>query len=252
LYIFIGKEGQMAHVLDGSTAKRFPFSMIRPDAAAQIHADVQAQRLIADDIKAMVALRSGTAEYAPLRNSLFDRNHRQGNEQDKVQDNTEEDDVHGNTKKDDAQDIDDKNNSPTALNAILPPMTRSISRAAAAASGLGIVYHVFAAKAVKPNDIMDPEVRVNAVNKKVRGLFNRGSFSLVHVDAVPSHVNIIGTCIITRQTHLGIIDEKAKARFAIQGCQDARRNRIVSNAPTVSHASICILVSFAAIKDYPV
>jgi hypothetical protein len=38
----------------------------------------------------------------------------------------------------------------------------------------------------------------------------------------------------------------------IQGFQDAEKNQIMSNAPTVSHASIRILISFAAIKDYPV
>jgi hypothetical protein len=37
----------------------------------------------------------------------------------------------------------------------------------------------------------------------------------------------------------------------IQGCEDAEKNRIVSNALTVSHASIRILISFAANKDYP-
>jgi hypothetical protein len=95
-------------MLDGSTAKRFPFSMIRPAAAAKMHADEQAERLLADGITAMVLLRSGTAEYAPLRKSLTDRNYRQGNEQDNVQGNTEEDDVQVNTKEDDAQDIDDK------------------------------------------------------------------------------------------------------------------------------------------------
>jgi hypothetical protein len=63
LYIFIGKEGQTAHVLDESTAKSFPFSMIRPAAAAQMHADEQAKRLRADGIRTKVALRSGTAEY---------------------------------------------------------------------------------------------------------------------------------------------------------------------------------------------
>jgi hypothetical protein len=173
LYIFIGKEGQTAHVLDESTAKIFSFSMIRPAAAAQMHADEQAERLRDDGITTMVALRSGTAEYAPLRNRLSGRNYTQGNEQDNVQGKTEEDDVQGNTKENDAQDIDDKNNSPTALNAILPRMKRSTTRAAVAASGLGIVHHVFAAKAAKPNDDMDPEVRVNAINKEVRGLFNR-------------------------------------------------------------------------------
>jgi hypothetical protein len=108
LYISIGKEGQTAHVLDGSTAKSFPFLMIRPAAAEQMHADEQAKRLRTDGITAMVALPSGTTEYEPLRNSLSDRNYRQGNEQDNVQGNTEEDEVQGNTKEDDAQDIDDK------------------------------------------------------------------------------------------------------------------------------------------------
>jgi hypothetical protein len=160
--------------------------------------------------------------------------------------------VQGNTKEDDAQDIDDKNNSPTALNAIIPRMTRSTTRAAVAASGLGIVHHVFAAKAAKPNDVMDPEVRVNAINKEVRGLFNRGAFSLAHVNAVLSHANIIGTRIITRLKHYGTIDEKAKALLIIQGCQDAEKNRIVSNAPTVFDSSMLVFISFAAIKDYAV
>jgi hypothetical protein len=93
LFIFIGKEGQTAHVLDGSTAKSFPFSMIRPAAAAQMHGDEQAERLRADGITAMVALSSGTAEYAQIRNRLSDRNYRQGNEQDNVQGNIEEDEV---------------------------------------------------------------------------------------------------------------------------------------------------------------
>jgi hypothetical protein len=56
--------------------------------------------------------------------------------------------------------------------------------------------HNISITAAKPNDAMDPEVRVNAINKEVRRLFNRGAFSLVHVDAVPSHANIIGTRII--------------------------------------------------------
>jgi hypothetical protein len=56
LYIFIGKEGQTAYVLDGSTSKSFPFSMLLPAAAAQMHADEQAERLRAGGITAFVAL----------------------------------------------------------------------------------------------------------------------------------------------------------------------------------------------------
>jgi hypothetical protein len=49
-------------------------------------------------------------------------------------------------------------------------MTRSTTRAAEAAFGLGIVHHVFAAKESNPNDCMDPEVRINTINKEVRGV----------------------------------------------------------------------------------
>jgi hypothetical protein len=62
-----------------------------------------------------VAQHSGTAEYAPLRRILSDRNYRQCNAQYNAQDNvlgsTKKDDVPGNAKEDDAQDIKDKNNS---------------------------------------------------------------------------------------------------------------------------------------------
>jgi hypothetical protein len=112
---------------------------------------------------------------------------------------------------------------------------------------------VLAAEEAKLNDAMEiePEVRINAINKEIRGLFNRRAFPLVQVYAVHSHANIIGTRINTRLKHFGTIYEEAKARLIIHGCQDAEKNRIVFNAPTVSHASICILTSFAAIKDYP-
>jgi hypothetical protein len=203
-----------------------------------------------------VALHSGTAEYTPLRSILSDSNYWQGNAQDNTQDNVlgsaKKDDVPGNAKEDDAQDIKDENNSPSSLIAILPLMTRSTTQAAEDASGVSIVHHVLAAKETKPNDAMDPEVRMNAINKEVRGLINRRAFSLVHVDAVHLHANIIGTRNITRLKHFDTIDEEAKAHLTIQECQDAEKNQIVSNAPTVSHASIRILISFAANKDYPV
>jgi hypothetical protein len=81
---------------------------------------------------------------------------------------------------------------------------------------------------------MDPEVRINAISKEIRGLINRRAFSLVLVDAAHSHADIIGTQNITRLKHFATIDEEPKARLTIQGCQDAEKNRIVSNAPTVS------------------
>jgi hypothetical protein len=179
----------------------------------------------------LVAQHSGTAEYAPLRSILSDSNYRQDNAQDNAQDNvlgsTKKDDVPGNAKEDDAQDINDENNSTSSLIAILPLMTRSTTQAAQDVSGVSIVHHVLAAKETKPNDAMDPEVRINAINKEVRGLNNRRAFSLVHVDAVHSHANIIGTRTIIRLKHFDTIDEEAKARLAIQDCQDAEKNRIV-------------------------
>jgi hypothetical protein len=207
-----------------------------------------------------VALRSGTAGYTPLRSILSDSNYRRGNAQDNTQDNTQDnmlgsakkDYVPGNAKEDDAQDVKDENNSPSSLIAILPLMMRSTTQAAEDVFGVSIVHPVIAAKETKPNDAMDPEVRINAINKEVCGLINRRAFSLVHVDAVHSHANIIGTRNITRLKHFDTIDEVAKARLTIQECQDVEKNRNVSTAPTVSHASIRILISFAAIKVYPV
>jgi hypothetical protein len=88
--------------------------MIRLAAAAQMHADEQAERPRADGYTVVVALRPVTEEYAPLQDSLSDRNYMQENAHDSVP---------RNTKEDDSQDINDKNNYPTSLNAILPRMT---------------------------------------------------------------------------------------------------------------------------------
>jgi hypothetical protein len=167
---------------------------------------------------------------------------------DDVPGNAKRDDVPGNAKEDDALDIKDENNSPSSLIVILPLMTRSATQATEDVSAVSIVHHALAAKETKTNDAMDPEVRINGINKDVRGLINRRAFSLVHVDAVHSHANIIGRRNITRLKHFDTIDEEAKACLTIQGCQDAEKNRIVANAPTVSHASIRILISFTAIK----
>jgi hypothetical protein len=97
-----------------------------------------------------VALRSGTAEYTPLRIILSDSNYRQGIAQDNTQDNVlgsaKKDDVPGNAKEDDAQDIKDENDSPSSLIAILPLMTRSTIQAAEDVFGVSIVHHVLAAK----------------------------------------------------------------------------------------------------------
>jgi hypothetical protein len=84
-------------------------------------------------------------------------------------------------------------------------------------SGVSILHHILAFKEAKPNDAMDtePEVRINAINKEIRGLFNRRAFSVVQVDAVHLHANIIGTCIVTRLKRFGTIDEEAKARLII-------------------------------------
>jgi hypothetical protein len=164
-----------------------------------------------------VALHSGTAEYMPLRSILSYSNYRQGNAQDNTQDNmlgsAKKDDVPGNAKEDDAQDVKDENNSPSSLIAILPLMTRSTTQAAEDDSGVSIVHPVIAAKETKPNDAMDPEVRINAINKEVRELINRRAISLVHVDAIHSHANIIGTRNITRFKHFDTIDEETKARL---------------------------------------
>jgi hypothetical protein len=94
-----------------------------------------------------------------------------------VHGNTTKYDVPCNAKEDDAQDLKDENNSPSSLTAKLPLMTRSTTRAAEVVSGASIVHQVLAAKESKPNDAMDPEMRINAINKEVRGLFNLGAFS---------------------------------------------------------------------------
>jgi hypothetical protein len=85
-------------------------------------------------------------------------------------------------------------------------MTRSTTQAAEDLSGVSIVHHVLAAKETEPNDAMDPEVRINAINREARGLINRRAFSLVLVDAVHSHADIIGTQDITRLKHFATID----------------------------------------------
>jgi hypothetical protein len=164
-----------------------------------------------------VALHSGTAEYAPLRSTLSDINYSQGNAHDKSQDNvlrsTKRDDMPGNAKEDDAQDIKDENNSPSSLITILPLMTRSTTQAAEDVSSVSIVHHVLASKETKPSDSMDPEVRINAIKMQVRGLINRRAFSLVLVNAVHSHADIIGTRNITRLKDFATIDEEPKARL---------------------------------------
>jgi hypothetical protein len=94
----------------------------------------------------------------------------------RTQGSTKADYLQGNRKEDDAQNTNDKINSPTSHNPILPRMVRSITQAAADSFDLGIVHDLFAVKEAKSNDAMDPEVRINAIKKKVRKLFNRGTF----------------------------------------------------------------------------
>jgi hypothetical protein len=82
--------------------------------------------------------------------------------------------------------------------------------------------------------------------------FAIAEISLMQAGDVPSNANITCKRIITRLKYFGTIDEEVKNRSIIMGCQDVEKNWIVSNAPTVSLASIRILISFTAIKDNPV
>jgi hypothetical protein len=163
-----------------------------------------------------VALHSDTVEYAPLQSIPSDCNYRQGNAKSNSQDNvlgsTKENNVSGNAREDDAQDIKGENKSPLFIIAILPLISRSTTRAAEVVSGVSILHHVLAAEEAKPNDAMDTDrdVRINAINKGIRGLFNCRALSLVQVDAVHSHANIIGTRIVTRSNTLAQSTKRQK------------------------------------------
>jgi Reverse transcriptase (RNA-dependent DNA polymerase) len=101
-----------------------------------------------------------------------------------------------------------------------------------------------AAKNLQPEDPRFQE----SILKELRGLLQRGVFNLVQASELPRSSNILGS-----RFHFTIKNKVVyKARLVVQGHQDAEKDSIVPEAPTLSHTSVRLILSLATINRWPV
>jgi Reverse transcriptase (RNA-dependent DNA polymerase) len=104
-----------------------------------------------------------------------------------------------------------------------------------------------AGKNLQPEDPRFQE----SILKEFRGLLQRGVFTLVQASELPRSSNILGS-----RFHLTIKNKAEdvvyKARLVVQGHRDAEKDSIVPEAPTLSHTSVRMILSLAAINRWPV
>jgi Reverse transcriptase (RNA-dependent DNA polymerase) len=75
-------------------------------------------------------------------------------------------------------------------------------------------------------------------------------FELVLADSVPRDANIMGTRIVLAVKNFATPEESVKGRLVVQGCGDRDGANIVSEAPTVSHLSVRLLITISVIMHW--
>ena len=96
-----------------------------------------------------------------------------------------------------------------------------------------------------------PEM-AQAIEKEVRGLFNRGTFEIIGKEDVPTDANILpGRFVLAiKSTEDGSI--KYKAIFVMGGHRDKHKHLMVHNSCTLQPQSIRLLLALAVMYDFDV
>jgi hypothetical protein len=91
-----------------------------------------------------------------------------------------------------------------------------------------------------------------AMTEEIQGLIDRGAFDIVLRNKLPVDANIMGSRIVLALKNYKTSEECIKARLVIQGCGDRDGSSIVTDAPTVSHFSVRVLLSKSVLMKWKV
>jgi hypothetical protein len=91
-----------------------------------------------------------------------------------------------------------------------------------------------------------------AITEEIQGLMDRGTFEIVLRNKTPVDANIMGSRIILALKNYKTSEECVKARLVIQGSFYRDGSSIVTDAPTVSHFSVRVLLSISVLMKWKV
>jgi Reverse transcriptase (RNA-dependent DNA polymerase) len=91
-----------------------------------------------------------------------------------------------------------------------------------------------------------------AITEQIQGLLDRKTFDLVLRNELPGDANIIGSRIVLEFKTYKTSEEFVKAILVIQGFSDRDGSSIVTDAPSVSHFSVCVLLSISVLMKWKV
>ncbi len=88
--------------------------------------------------------------------------------------------------------------------------------------------------------------------KEIEGLEQKETWTVVDGTNLPSEANVLTGRFVLAIKNVGQKDEKAKARFVVQGHRDKEKNFLVHNTTTARQSSTRILASIAAINGFKI
>jgi hypothetical protein len=91
-----------------------------------------------------------------------------------------------------------------------------------------------------------------AITEEIQGLMDRGTFDIVVRNKLPVDSNIMGSRIVLALKNYKTSEECVNARLVIQGCGDRHGSSIVTDASTVSHFSVRVLLSISVLMKWKV
>ena len=112
---------------------------------------------------------------------------------------------------------------------------------------------VYLTKILSPGD-PDCDSRYFRASKfaEVQGLKERETWDVVEKRDMPTGANVLGGRFVLDIKNFGSKDEKARARFVVQGHRDKEKDFLVHNTTSLRQRSVRIIVTFAAVKGYRV
>ena len=92
----------------------------------------------------------------------------------------------------------------------------------------------------------------NAIQAEIDGLVENSVYDVVDRNTVLANANIMGGRFVLTIKNLHTPDELQKAHFVAQGHTDREKHLLIHPTTALRHRSVRILLSLAALLDYPV
>jgi Reverse transcriptase (RNA-dependent DNA polymerase) len=279
-FVFLYRQGSVAFVLDGSDVRKFAASHVKPATASEKYReDVRTSSVSAGQLQELTSSKNIAQSPSVLRDKEFITNNSDANSggplpgpatllersaMDTISSNawisSLLDESRITEQSEAAQTLLLTTKDKPATNLMSAPycslsntLQNSINQAVQDRVGndLTVGADIWITELITPSHpgYREDDVQV-AITEEIQGLLDRGTFELVLADSIPKNANIMGTRIVLALKNFSTPEESVKARLVVQGCGDRDGAKIVSEAPTVSHFAVRLLITVSVIMNW--